>query len=224
MTFLDETRGVTFELIRHFLSSMFDSEMFAARGQWRTVVISSFALAVPSGMLLLDPPYLHPVTAVNSFPIVDELAILTLLFAITGVLALLAWPSLFPTRRDFLALAGFPVRSGQIFIARFVSVLLFAITMVLAISFLPSIAPPHFFTGPSSGSAFARGVPAVLGCVFVFFAVVALHGVLLNIVPARFFMPASTLAQGLLVAVFFLSGLYSWIVSNWKADMVARLP
>jgi len=43
-------------LIRHFLARMFDSEMFSARGEWSRIAVSAFALAVPAGMLLLDPP------------------------------------------------------------------------------------------------------------------------------------------------------------------------
>jgi len=224
MSWLDETRGIHFELVRHFLSQTFDSEMFSSRGQWRTVAISAFALAVPAGALLVDPPYMLRRVKVPSPPIVDELAVLTLLFAITGVLSLLAWQSLYPTRRDFLALAGFPVRPRQIFIARFASMLIFALTMVVTICFLPSLIPPHYFTARAHPDFLARATPAVLGCLFIFFAIVALQGVLLNLLPARLFTQISTLVQGALVGVFFLAGLYSWFIVDWKPEMVARLP
>ena len=45
MSWLDETRGVHFELVRHFLSQTFDSEMFSSRGQWRTVANAMTARA-----------------------------------------------------------------------------------------------------------------------------------------------------------------------------------
>lgn len=223
MTWLAQTRGIHFELVRHFLKCIFDSEMFAARGQWRTVAVSAFALAIPAGLLLLDPPYMHP--GIFTPPgVADELAVLTLLFAITGVMALLSWQSLYPSRRDFLALAGFPARPRQIFLARFVSILLFAVVLVLAISFLPSVIPPHFFTAPVTDTFSSRAVPAILGCFFIFFAVVALQGLLLNVIPARLFTPVSTCVQGALVAVFFLAGLYSWFIVDWKPQTLARLP
>ena len=57
MRWLEETRGTGFELVRHFLARMFDSEMFSVRGQWRTVAAGALALAFPAGLLLLDPPY-----------------------------------------------------------------------------------------------------------------------------------------------------------------------
>ena len=223
MKSLDETHGINFELVRHFFACMFDSEMFAARGQSKTVAIAAFAMAVPAGLLLLDPPYLlHRRTP---SPITDELAVLTLLFAITGVLALLAWQSLFPTRRDFLALASFPATPWQIFVARFVSILLFAATIVLTIGFLPSLMPPHYFTAPANHAGMlARGIPLVLGCFFIFFAIVALQGVLLNALPTRLFKRISTGVQGLLAAVFFLAGLYSWFIVDWTPRTIAQLP
>jgi len=45
-------------------------------------------------------------------------------------MALLEWQSLFPSGRDYLALASLPVRSRQVFIARFVSVLLFSAVLM----------------------------------------------------------------------------------------------
>ncbi len=224
MNRLDETRGINFELVRHFLTRMFDSEMFSTRGQWRTVAISAFALAIPAGMLLLDPPYLPRGVRTPSSSVAGELAVLTLLFAITGVLALLSWQSLFPTRRDFLALAGFPARPSQIFVARFLSILLFATTMVVTLCVLPSLMPPNFFTVPQHRGFEAHFIPAALGCLFIFFSIVALQGVLLNLLPARLFMPVSVLVQGLLVAVFFLAGLYSWFIVDWKPTTIAQLP
>ncbi len=127
MRWREQTHGTKVELLRHFLVRMFDSEMFSTRGQGMTVAVSALALAIPAGMLLLDPPYAH--RAIGSSPavlravaIADQLAMLTLIGAITGVLALLAWQSLFPSRRDLLALAGLPVRPRQIFEARFAAV------------------------------------------------------------------------------------------------------
>jgi hypothetical protein len=119
---LNETRGIHFELVRHFLARSFDSEMFSVRGRWQTVAVGAFALATPAGMTLIDPPYMPHRLRASPPDVTDEIAVLTLLFAVIGSLALLAWQSLFPSRRDLLALAGFPARPRQIFIARFVSV------------------------------------------------------------------------------------------------------
>jgi hypothetical protein len=52
---LQQTQGTQFELVRHFLARMFESEMFSSPGQWRTVAVGVFALALPAGMVLIEP-------------------------------------------------------------------------------------------------------------------------------------------------------------------------
>ena len=237
MSYWDDTHGLHFELVRHFLLRTFDSEMFSMAanrsGGWTRLAISALSMAFPAGMLLTDPPYYHQ--AIDPTPenlravaIADQLAVLTLVFSITGIVALLAWQSLFPSRRDYLALAGLPVRSRDIFAARFTTVLLLAGALVFAM--LPGFQSPHRFTAqtladvPAGLKVVAHIASSGLGCLFVFFGIVALQGVLLNLLPARWFVRVSTWAQALLIAVFFFGGLFSWAIVNWRQDMIARLP
>jgi len=233
MKWMEQTHGTMFELTRHFLARMFDSEMFSTRGQWSGVVVGAFALAVPAGMLLIDPPYFHKPIAqtlenLRAIAIADELAVLTFVFSITGFLALLAWQSLFPSRRDYLALASLPVRSRQIFAARFISITLLAGAITIALSLLPMVMSPHQFTArgglPAVTSVGARAVSSCVGCLFIFFAIVAIQGVLLNLLPPRWLTSFSPYVQGVLVTVFFLSGLYSWFLAEWRAPEISRLP
>jgi hypothetical protein len=237
MNWLDRTHGLHFELVRHFLARTFDSEMFSSAtnrsGGWTRVAIGALSMAIPAGMLLMDPPYAHQ--AIDPTPenlravaIADQLAVLTLAFAITGIVALLAWQSLFPSRRDYLALAGLPVRSRDIFAARFTSICMMA--GVLVVAMLPGFQSPHQFTAhtlasvPAATKALAHIASSGLGCLFVFFGIVALQGVLLNVLPSRWFARVSTYVQGLLIAAFFFGGLFSWAIVNWRQDMIARLP
>ncbi|MBZ5581926.1 MAG: ABC transporter permease, partial [Acidobacteriia bacterium] len=240
MSWLDETHGTNFELVRHFLARMFDSEMFSARGQWRAVAAGAFALALPAGMMLLDPPYYHGTVgksakALRALALADDMAVLTMVLSITGVLALLAWQSLFPSRRDYTALAGLPVRPRQIFAARFMSMTLLAAAIAVALCLLPSIMSPHQFTDgsavalPPLAKAAARAFSCLLGCLFVFYAIVALQGVLLNALPGRWFARASSYVQGLLIAAFVLAGLYgsafrgAWGPPAWFAGLQQAL-
>ena len=201
MKWLDQTHGRNFELIRHFLGTLFDSEMFSSRGNWGSVAVGAFALAVPAGMLMLStkPGRVSPIAL--------ELSALTLLEAICGIVALLAWQSLFPTRRDYLALAALPVRPRQIFTARVVCVLLLAgaVTGTLSLSM-------------------GRTPAAVLGCLFVFFAIVSLQGILIHTLSPHRFAQWSTWVQGALLAAFVLAGLYSWFIRAWLPADLARLP
>jgi len=241
---LEETHGVQFELVRHFLRRMFDGEWSSTPGQWRSAAIGAFSLFLPAGILLvregaLDPKYASKYrllamaagpAGVRAAAIADELALVTLLICVTGLMALLEWQSLFPSGRDYLALASLPVRSRQVFIARFVSVLLFSAVLIAAMNLLPSLIAPMEFGGawrmdssfwPRAG---AQAISSGLACFFVFFAILALQGVLLNVLPARLFARVSVYAQGALAGVFLLGGLYSWSIKEWKPETIARLP
>lgn len=244
MKWLEETHGVQFELIRHFLRRMFDGEWSSTPGQWRSAAIGAFSLFLPAGILLvregaLDPKYASKYrllamaagpAGVRAAAIADELALVTLLISVTGLMALLEWQSLFPSGRDYLALASLPVRSRQVFTARFVSVLLFSAALIGAMNLLPSLIAPMEFGGawridssfwPRAG---AQAVSSGLACFFVFFAILALQGVLLNVLPAKLFARVSVYVQGALAGLFLLGGLYSWSIREWKPETTARLP
>ncbi len=241
---LDETHGVKFELVRHFLARMLDGEWSGVPGQWRQAAIGMVSLFLPAGMLLVregTPIGGHgskysllakagEFSAMRSANIADELGLVTLLCSVTGLIALMEWQALFPSARDYLALASLPVRSRQVFAARFSTVILFSAGLVAALNLLPSlIAPAEFGGGWQIGADWpaqvaAQATASGLACFFTFFAIVALEGVLLNLLSGRWFARVSVYVQGLLVAVFLLTGLYSWSIKDWQPAFVARLP
>jgi len=240
----EETHGVQFELIRHFLRRMFDGEWSSSPGQWRSAAIGVFSLFLPAGLLLvregsMDPNYAFKyrmlsmaggTDGLRAAALADEIALLTLLLCVTGLIALLEWQSLFPSGRDYLALASLPVRSRQVFTARFTSVLLFSAVVIGAMNLLPSlIAPAEFGGGWRLDSSYAllagaQAVSSCLACFFVFFAILALQGVLLNVLPANLFARVSVYVQGALVGLFLLGGFYSWSMKEWKPETIAKLP
>ncbi len=70
-----------------------------------------------------------------------------MLLCVTGLIALLVWQSLFPSARDYPALASLPVRAGQVFTARFTSATLSAAAIGIAMNILPSLIAPVEFGG-----------------------------------------------------------------------------
>jgi len=240
VNWLEDTHGVQFELIRHFLRRMFDGEWSSSPGQWKSAAIGVFSLLLPAGLLLvregaLDPKYAfkyHQLSrqGLRAAAVADETALLTLLLCVTGLIALLQWQSLFPSGRDYLALASLPVRSRQIFVARFISLLLFSGLLIGAMNVLPSLIAPVEFGGAwqlDSSYAMQAGAQALasaLACFFVFFAILALQGMLLNVLPATLFARVSVYVQGGLAGLFLLGGFYSWSIKEWAPETVARLP
>jgi hypothetical protein len=243
VNWLAETHGPQFELIRHFLRRMFDGEWSSAPGQWRSAAIGVISLFLPAGLLLVregagNPAYASKyrlltqaadVSGIRAAAVADQLALITLLVCVTGLIALLQWQSLFPSRRDYLALASLPVLPRQVFIARFASVAGFSTVVIGAMNLLPSLIAPIEFGGGWQldtryfSLALAQAVSSIAACFFVLFAILSLQGALLNLLPARFFPRISVYVQGLLAGVFLLGGFYSWTIKDWSPAMIARL-
>ena len=239
-----ETHGVHFELVRHFLRGMFAGEWSGSRDQWKSAAVGLVSLLLPAGLLLVregafDPRYASKyrllaaagnTEAIRSAALADEIALITLLMCVTGLIALFEWQALFPGKRDYLALASLPVRPREVFAARFLSVMLFSSAVVTALNLLPSaIAPMEFGGGWEIGpdyfsAALAQAAASGLACACTFFTVLAVQGALLNVVPPARFARASATVQGALTGVFMLGGLLSWSIKEWKPETIARLP
>jgi hypothetical protein len=214
---LDETHGTVFELTRHFLARIFDSELFATPGQWRTVATGCLAMLLTARMALFDLQNAAPFrrAARPSFEVIrfmhfsSQLAPLVLLMCVCGLLAILQWQMLLPSRIDYFALASLPVTPRQIFAARFIAFCLFATIVALALNAIPAL----LVRAP-----IASGVPWALACYFPFFAVVALQGLLVNMLSGRWYARGAAAVQGVLSCALFLGALSSFHVSGWAPD------
>ena len=206
---LEETHGETFELVRHFAAGFFDSEMLSIPGEWVKVAAGVFAALVSVGFVVFTTFYMlfnsmeGHLTKARIFTEIrgNEFVFISLAAAVAALLTALEWPSLFPTLRDCLALAALPVSARQIFFAKFAALALIFAAFVLAMNLPWAIeysmtTAGHWENDPSPFTVIGANFAATAGiCVFVFFSLLAIQGILLNILPARVFGRASLAVQ-----------------------------
>jgi Pirin C-terminal cupin domain len=208
---LEETHSAAFELRRHFFLRFFDSDLVSTPGQWQVVASGVLAILL-SLSLVYTQAYYHKYLELNALPtpdpqrlatVADVLFLITLAMALIGLFTTLQWPSLFPGLRDYLALGSLPVRMREVFVAKFAALVAFASLFIVAITLLPSAILPTVMAGRYSPNIL-RQVPAIfvsssLAALFVFFSLVAVQGVLLNVAPIRHFARISLTVQALLL-------------------------
>ncbi len=215
---LRETHGAGFELLRHFLSSFFDSELVTAPGQTTTALIGAFSILLPWFPMIVGPlrlkygylsklpvpgPYREALRA-------DELWLITLMMSAIGLLTAIKWQSLFPGLRDYRVLGPLPLKTRQIFTAKLLALLVVASGVVITLNLFPSMMFPGVATGrwaihrSLGGQIAAHAGASVAGCYFFFFGFTALQGLLLNLLPPRRFARVTGYLQGLLVALMLI--------------------
>ena len=212
---LEETHSDTFELVRHFLARFFDNEIGASAGDWQKVAIGIFATLVSLGTPRLtglpgplpNPPgrrLFHARNSTRRRCARISSACSPSPWRVTALLTLLQWQSLFPSLRDYMALTGFPVSARQIFAAKFGALVLVFVAYVLSLTgplagFFGWVIRGNWQENPSGTFLTAATFAALAGaCTFVFFALLALQGVLLNLVPGRWFLRVSLFVQATL--------------------------
>jgi hypothetical protein len=212
---LRETHGPGFELLRHFLRRFFDSDLITTPGQMAGVLIGALPVFFQWFFLLVGPlhhkyeylsqlatsgPYREAVRA-------DELWLITLMMSAIGLLTAIKWQFLFPDLRDYRALGALPLGPLQIFGSKLTALLLIAAAALITVNFLPSVGFPVLSAGrwAFQSSLGARimahaGASLAASC-FFFFGLIALQGILLNVLRPRTFGRVTGYLQGILVAL-----------------------
>jgi hypothetical protein len=233
---LRQTHGPNFELLRHFLLHFFDSDLITTPGQMAPALIGAFSMMLPWLFLFVSPlmakykhfsqiavarPYRHIVRA-------DELWLITLMMSAIGLLTAVKWQSVFPGLRDYRALGALPLRPRQIFAAKLTALLLVSTATIATLNLLPSLLFPAVsmsrwqFRPSLAGRVLAHAVACTTACYFFFFGLVALQGVLLNLLRPRAFGRVSGFVQGLLVAVMLILMVQSFSIDAHMTDAVLR--
>ena len=206
---LRETHGTGFELLRHFTGSFFDSELTSLPGEWQKVAAGIVALLISLGIVIAQgymDRYAEMGRSAGAAAIIsairgDQFGMIADMMAATALATVLQWQSLFPSLRDYLALASLPIRPRQIFLAKGGALLLVFSGFVAAIVTMPAVAFSVIVAGawhfPSAWRVTVACFASMAGgCVFVFLTLLACQGLLLNLLPARAFARASLVMQG----------------------------
>jgi predicted permease len=141
----------------------------------------------------------------------DRLFFTGIAMAMTGLLAVIEWDALFPDRRDYQILAPLPIPSHMLISAKLCAVLLL-LTVFWAAG---SLAPGFLFTAavlaPDEAWAafplhFAAHVAVTFAAsAFVFLSCAGLQGLLMNLLPPRWFRRISAYVQMALVVMLVLA-------------------
>ena len=218
---LHATHGTRFELVRHFVTGFFESDLVTSPAEWLKTVSGVIGVLV-SVCVLMVPVFAHRYGCLEQAapslfcPVVqdyraqylylvhaDTLWLIGLACSVTALLTAIQWQSLFPALRDCLSLAGYPVGAGEIFWSKLAAVTLLFAVFVLALNLAPATVFAWIVSGRwSQHAVVAQAASTFLAmtaaCVFVFFAMLALQGLLLTLLPPKLFEHVSIYAQAIL--------------------------
>jgi len=209
---LETTHGSLFELHRHYLQQLFQSDLITSPDDLRRVVITclagiaSIGFVVPKlyykkyGYLALGPNADLYRRAIYS----DQLFFVVMTMLAIAALVTFRWDSLFPNREDYLILRPLPLKLSEIYFAKLTTLSALAIlviallTIPCAFSFASVISGSHDLA-PSWRGMSAQVAAAFCAGVFVVFALALLQVLLMSCIPPRWYPKVSASAQSLLL-------------------------
>ncbi len=220
-------------LVRHFFGRFFDNEFVAQNSDMQVTVTKLLALLASPGFLLPCFRWTTYIGLKGSPPEVrmavlwfDRCFLLSFAILVMGGVTVLEWDALFPDRRDYASLIPLPIRARTLFLAKVSALILFLLGFTTAVSLASTILFPIIsyqyhespyrsvflntvlgFRGLGRTMA-AQGISVLAASASIFLSLVALEGVLLNVLSERWFRKASVYVQcGMvfaLLSLFFL--------------------
>jgi hypothetical protein len=145
---------------------------------------------------------------------------------VMGGVTVLEWDALFPDRRDYASLIPLPIRARTIFLAKIGALVLFLLAFTVAVNGVSTVLFPLIWFRPPDVDGRSMLLNVVIDLVkfgrvmgaqalsilaanaFVFISLVALEGILLNVLSVRWFRRASVYVQCAMIcallSLFFL--------------------
>ena len=209
------------ELLRLFWQRFLDNDLIAPQAETRVALAPILALLAIPGVIFSLRSYSqysflwtrigYPVPQfLLDLPVSwsDKFLFLYLSMILMGFITVLEWDALFPDRRDYLILTPLPIRLRTLLAAKVTALFLFLLVFTVALNGCPSILFPLMAMNPNAPARYALGyisahATSVLAAnAFVLLFCVALQGVLMNTVGARYFQWISRSVQLFLLFLF----------------------
>ena len=187
------------ELARHFFNGFFDVEIIHPEAESKLGLGHILAvLAVPGfGMgagLLFRRADAPPIWMTQAFYIFYGMSM-------TGFVTVFQWDTLFLGRRDWVVLGALPIRTRTILAAKAAALLRYLGLFMATVSGLTTLMLPLGVSGsrePFLGVLalwLGHAIAIVAASAFAFFALIALQGTLMNLLPAGLFRRIAPVAQ-----------------------------
>ncbi len=223
--------GQLVALVRHFFGRFFDNEFVAGNTEMHVTVTKILALLAAPGVVLPCLRYitylrLDAVPPDERLPALwsDRLFFICFSMLVMGGVTVLEWDALFPDRRDYQSLIPLPIRARTIFLAKVGALVIFLLAFTIAVNAVSIVLFPVISYRGSLLALLramaAHGISIVAANTFVFVSLIAIEGILLNVLSVRWFRRASVYVQcGMVVALLSLFFLYPEVaasISEWK--------
>jgi hypothetical protein len=191
-------------LVRHCMDRILHGDESASSGELEFGIGALLALLAMPGafatVLMLEKygslfHFLNGITKFDAYAesLPDEYFFIVLAVVVTGAVAIWKWDTLIPGHRDYANLAPLPISSRNIFLANLTAVLALAAALALDVNAASAVLFPLIVCGSQSsfrylGVFFVTHLAAVvLASIFSFFAVLAIMGLLMAVLPYRVF-------------------------------------
>ena len=231
-------------LYRDFLFRMVDLEVLSAQGDIRKLLGQFVAMLAAFSFVLaflFVPRYASSTLPAQRLLVAawgDQEFLIATTIGLVGLFAVIAWNAVLPDRRDSLVLGPLPVRVRTMFAARVAAIGTALGVCVAAVNIFTVLIAPFFATQPGfTGvlrSVAAYSITMLASGLFVFCCLLAIQGIVAQLVSYRLFLRLSGFLQlGALfaiLAVYFLTpslatvngltapanqSLLAWLPSFW---------
>jgi hypothetical protein len=140
----------------------------------------------------------------------DQYFFITFSLVVTGMVTVLKWDSIFPDRRDYMNLAPLPIHTRSIFLANITAILTIAVLFAFDVNAVSSIFFPMLVTMEKPGFIYyvqfasIHFVSVLLASLFIFFALFAVVGTLMLVLPQSVFRRISLAVRVTIVMILLI--------------------